>query len=92
MSIVVFTLIASMAGPAPDQARVFEKTRADGVTVVCVRHDRKPTILTSRVECKPAARWRAAHQEGPQTNSPGGTYTTEFAFTSPKPTPRLMGK
>lgn len=92
MTMTAFALALAMSGQAPVEPRVFEKVRSDGVTVVCVRHDRKPTIFTARVECKPAAQWRVPQPLGAQANSPAGTYTTDFAFTTPKATPRLVGK
>ncbi len=92
MSIVMIATALALAGDGPPQPRVYEKVRSDGVTVVCVRHERKPTVMTARTECKPANQWRVSTMMDPQGNSPAGTYATEFAFKVPRATPRLIGK
>ncbi len=57
MSMVLGSALLTIVGVVPTDARVFEKLRSDGVTVICVRHDEKPTIFTPLIECKPASGW-----------------------------------
>ncbi len=84
---------ALAANAVSSDPRFFEKTRSDGVTVVCVRHDQKPTIFTSRVECKEPAAWRRqVLAAANQPIAPRSVANLEQFLTTPQPTPRIVGR
>lgn len=59
---LIMSMIAMLAGPAPAQPepKYFRKVRSDGVPMLCIRHDKRPSIMSSKVQCKTAAGWRVA--------------------------------
>ncbi|KQN19296.1 hypothetical protein ASE86_12360 [Sphingomonas sp. Leaf33] len=90
MSLILLAAVAA-AGTAPAEPRVFEKIRSDGVTVVCVRHDEKPTILTSRVECRERADWIRSSAYNRLVGA-GDRPNFDYVFSSPQRVPTIVGR
>ncbi len=95
MSMVFASALLTIVEVVPTDARVFEKLRSDGVTVICVRHDEKPTVFTPLTDCKPASGWVRATESsfrGRRNQERMPNFGWDFPTTPDRTTPRASSR